>query len=146
MKRIGCFTQFQNESICDDKNIESKYFTICASGAINQEITTKLPPMFNLSTNKRITVLNFEAFYTDPLSSTNILRSDCTEMHSNIGLTKNYMNDFICLSGRGFCGYLTYDFESIDLSEINFKFGNPKFPGIYPCYVVIQLLLEFYKD
>ena len=56
----------------------------------------------------------------------------------------NFDNDFICLSGRGFCGYLTYDVSNMSLNHLEFKFGNPLFQGVYPIYIVIQLLLEFF--
>ena len=74
----------------------------------------------------------------------NIIRSDCTELRSNIGTTLNYDNNIICLSGRGFCGYLPYDISNLSLKEINFEFGNPLFPGLFPVYVIIQVLLEFF--
>ena len=86
--------------------------------------------------------MNFEAFYADPNNSQNLLRSDCMECHSNIGISSNHGNQFICLSGRGFCGYLYYDVSSLRPNELVFQIKNPIPPDVKPVYVVIQLSLE----
>jgi len=123
-----------------------KYYTISHSnkdGGI-PTLLSKLPQAFSQSNLKKITILNFESIYPDPNNPYNIFRSDCTELHSNIATIMNYDNDFVCLSGRGFCGYLTYDVSNMSLQHLEFKFGNPLFQGRYPIYIVIQLLLEFF--
>ena len=89
--------------------------------------------------------MNFEAFYADPNNSHNILRSDCTECHSNIGISLNDNNQFICLSGGGFCGYLYYDASALRPNELLFEIKNPIFPAVKPIYVVIQLSLEIFS-
>ena len=140
MKRIGDYS-LHPSSI----NTSKEYYTIQKADWDGiSSITPPLPRQFLSSPNRHITVLNFEAFYRDPNNPSNIIRSDCTEMRSNIGTTLNYDNNIICLSGRGFCGYLPYEITNLRLSEINFEFGNPLFPGLFPVYVIIQLLLEFY--
>ena len=98
MKRIGCYSNDHSHN-CSEKN----YYTISHADLSGiSKLTRTLPSNFMNSRNKHITVLNFEAFYSDPNSSQNILRSDCTECHSNLGISSNYDNHLICLSGRGF--------------------------------------------
>jgi len=88
MKRIGVH----------ETNGEHTYYTICEKDLNGiSKIIGQLPSHFTNSQKKRITILNFEAFYSDPNNSQNILRSDCTECHSNIGISLNYNNHFICL-------------------------------------------------
>jgi len=141
MKRIEAFTHDGSE-IYRNKN----YYTIRVTdddvGGPIQNSTHPLPSDFVVSKNKQITILNFEAFYTDPNNANNLLRSDCTEMHSTIGVQMNFDNELICLSGRGFCGYLTYDVSRFNMKTITFEYYNKKLAGIFPVYVVIQLFLE----
>ena len=140
MKRIGCFSNHHTYT-CSEKN----YDTISHADLNGiSKLTRTLPSNFVNSRNKQITVLNFEAFYSDPNNSQNILRSDCTECHSNLGISSNYDNHLICLSGRGFCGYLYYDVSALRPNELTFEFGNPLFPATKPVYIVIQLLLEIF--
>ena len=95
-------------------NSENLYYTICEKDTNGiSTIIRKLPSHFTNSQKKQITILNFEAFYADPNNAQNLLRSDCTECHSNIGISSNYNNNFICLSRRGSCGYLYYDVSSL---------------------------------
>ena len=85
------------------------------------KIIGHLPSHFTNSYKKRITILNYEAFYSNQNNSQNILRSDCTECHCNIGISLNYNNQFIYLSGRGFCGYLYYDVSALRPNELIFE-------------------------
>ena len=138
MKRIGCYgnsTSFH----------QGEYYTIAETNTKGiPTLSCDLPSRFVNSPSKHLTVLNFEAFYSDPNNASNLFRSDCTECHSNIGQSSNYKNEMICLSGRGFCGYLYYDLSSSRIQDLQFKFGNPLFPNVKPIYVVIQLLLEIF--
>ena len=136
MKRIGGFTTSNSQT-------EKNYYTISQSDLNGiSKLSAKFPSNFMNSPKKQIPVLNFEAFYADPNNPQNLLRSDCTECHSNLGITSNYDNHLICLSGRGFCGYLYYDVSALRPNELTFEFGNPLFPMVKPVYIVIQLLLE----
>ena len=140
MKCISAYTQPVSSN-----EVNKNYYTI--SHANKNGIPTfnaKLPQSFTHAGHNKITVLNFEAIYSDPNNSFNIFRSDCTELHSNIAAIMNYDNQFVCLSGRGFCGYLTYDVSNMSINQLEFKFGNPLFQGKYPIYFVIQLLIEFF--
>ena len=93
MKRIGVH----------DTNGEHTYYTISEKDLNGiSKIIGQLPSHFTNAYKKRITILNIEAFYSDPNNSQNILGSDCTECHSNIGISLNYNNQFIYISGRGF--------------------------------------------
>ena len=126
-------------------NSENIYYTISEKdiNGISSIMHTLLSHCLN-SQKKQITILNFEAFYADPNNSQNLLRSDCTECHSNIGISSNHGNQFICLSGRGFCGYLYYDVSSLRPNELYFDIKNPITPAVKPIYVVIQLSLEIF--
>jgi hypothetical protein len=126
----------------------------------------RLPQQFISAKNKTVKLLKFEAFYglldmtpaqllpemktecekpyCEECPPNLIIRSDCTEMKSNLGVRHNYDNDIICISGNGFCHSLQYDLSNLNLHELKFSFSNPLFPNIYPIYVVIQLLLEFF--
>jgi hypothetical protein len=142
MKQIEQFTLDKNSNQFNNKY----YYTIREHNANKEMIsssTNSLPQFFKNAKNKSITVLNFEAFYLDQNNENNILRSDCTELHSNLGMKMNHDNNIICLSGRGFCGYLTYDLINLPLNDLRFEYGNPIFPNLHPIYIVIQLLLEY---
>jgi hypothetical protein len=126
----------------------------------------RLPSQFTSARNKSIKILKFESFYglldmtpaemlvnmnqdcekpnCDECPPNLIIRSDCTEMKSNLAVRQNYDNEIICISGNGFCSGLVYDVSKLNLRELTFSFSNPLFPNIYPIYVVIQLLLEFF--
>jgi hypothetical protein len=141
MKHIGSFTLNHL-----DENYCKNYFTIREYSASKAPISSsihKLPHFFRNAKNKKVTILNFEAFYPDPNNPNNLLRSDCTELHCNVGFTMNYDNELICLSGRGFCGYLYYDVSDFTMNELKCEYKNPLFPDIHPIYIVVQLLLEW---
>ena len=139
MKRIDGFTTtVQTHS--------NKYYHTIREADMNgfTELMISIPPEFKYASNKKMTILNFEAFYSDVNNPNNLQRSDCTELRSNIVI--NHENNIICLSGRGFSGYLYYDLSTINLQNVDlmFEFGNPLFPLLKPVYVVIQLLYEFF--
>ena len=122
MKRIGIHETQQSCWGHSPPNGEHTYYTICEKDLNGiSKIIGQLPSHFTNSYKKRITILNFEASYSDPNNSQNILRSDCTECHSNIGIRLKYNNQFICLSGRGFCIYLYYDLSALRPNELIFE-------------------------
>ena len=105
-----------------ETNGEHTYYSISEKDPNEiSKIIGQLPSHFTNSFKKRITILNFEAFDSDPNNSQNILRSDYTECHSNIGISSNYNNQFICLSWRGFCGYLYYDVSALRPNVLIFE-------------------------
>ena len=108
-------------------------------------IEQKLPQSFLNAKKRMLTILNFEAFYTNPENPQVLLRSDCTEMiSSDIGFRANEYNHVICLSGRGFCGYLYYDMSQYTKNDIALVFLNPNpDDDTFPTYVCIQLMLEY---
>ena len=156
MKRIDSYTHKTNDytnksSETNSINTNSpnthqrKYYTIQNADKNGfSSISTNFPTEFRTSFNQHITVLNFEAFYPDPNKPGNIIRSNCTELLSNIGMFTNHDNNIICLSRKGFCGYLYYDVSNLRTQDIRFSFGNPLFENLNPVYVVIQLLLEYF--
>ena len=140
MKRFDAFT------MKEQTHSTTSYLTIVKTDSDGiGNIEQKLPQSFLNAKKRMLTILNFEAFYTNDANPQVLLRSDCTEMISrDIGFRANEYNDIICLSGRGFCGYLYYDMTQSTKNELTFELCNPNpDDDTLPTYVCIQLMLEY---
>ena len=142
MKRFDAFTK---QPCCYSS---CNYLTITKTDSDGISVITQHLPQAFLNARKRLlTILNFEAFYINSDDPQVMFRSDCTELLSDdIGFRANEYNNIICLSGRGFCGYLYYDMSQSTRTELTIRFNDPN-PNealkLHPNYVCIQLMLEY---